>query len=492
MPLGLTITNCESLPNGAPTRIDLDRRGAILGRSPTVDWSLPDPASVISSRHAEIAFRAGAYVLTDTSTNGTLVNRRPMTGPHECANGDVITIGHYDISVSVDGGSASAAIAPQPEQREWGGWDSHVSGSPVGVDPASWDKSSPKAAISGMGSMSVHMAPAAAIPPPAASSSGWAPPVSQVQSTAATDMGWGQTPPPLAPPPSGWSSAIGDSPTRSTAEDIWGKLADSNVVDWARGGFGQPTQATNPDPLGLALAVPDFSRAPPAPPVPTNPPAFGSQVLASDTPPLERPGPQPPVQQSGASLAPFFASLGIAPNVITSNDGDMLAAAGTLLHHLVAGMVVMLEARARAKSQMGAQSTALEFDGNNPIKFARTPEQALAQLLNPPERGFMGRDRAIEDAFFDLQSHQMATLKAMQGALRATLDRFSPTAIKARTEAGGLLHQIMPSARDAALWRAYEREFSGVAQGSDEAFMDVFAREFRIAYEAQAASRPRR
>lgn len=98
----------------------------------------------------------------------------------------------------------------------------------------------------------------------------------------------------------------------------------------------------------------------------------------------------------------------------------------------------------------------------------------------------MNADRAIEDAFFDLQSHQMATLKAMQGALRATLDRFSPDAIRARAETGGFLASILPAARDATLWRAYEREFSGVARGSDEAFMDVFAKEFRKAYEEQS------
>ncbi|NNM76597.1 hypothetical protein HJG53_06755 [Sphingomonas sp. ID1715] len=137
------------------------------------------------------------------------------------------------------------------------------------------------------------------------------------------------------------------------------------------------------------------------------------------------------------------------------------------MRRLVARLVVMLEARARAKAQLGAQTTSLEFDGNNPIKSARTPEQALVQLLNPAERAFMPAERAIEDAFLDLQAHQVATLKAMQGALRATLDRFSPTAILRRAE------------------------FGGVAQGSDEAFMDVFAREFKRAYEEQA-KRPKR
>jgi predicted component of type VI protein secretion system len=77
----------------------------------------------------------------------------------------------------------------------------------------------------------------------------------------------------------------------------------------------------------------------------------------------------------------------------------------------------------------------------------------------------------------------------MQGALRATLERFSPSAIRARADAGGLLERIMPGARDAALWQAYEREFGGVALGSDEAFLDMFAKEFRRAYDEQATSR---
>ena len=49
--------------------------------------------------------------------------------------------------------------------------------------------------------------------------------------------------------------------------------------------------------------------------------------------------------------------------------------------------------------------------------------------------------------------------------------------------------KILPSARDAALWKAYEKEFGGVVQGSDEAFMDMFAKEFRRAYEEIAGQR---
>lgn len=188
-------------------------------------------------------------------------------------------------------------------------------------------------------------------------------------------------------------------------------------------------------------------------------------------------------------LAELLSAAGVAPANIKGSPVEVARRSGTLIQRLVAGLVVLVEARARAKAQMGAESTRLEFDGNNPIKFARTPEQALAQLLNPKEKGFLDSDRAIEDAFFDLQSHQVATLKAMQGALRATLDRFAPDAIRKRAVSKGVLSKVLPAARDAALWQNYEREFSGVAQGSDEAFMDVFAKEFRKAYEEQSRSR---
>jgi type VI secretion system protein len=79
----------------------------------------------------------------------------------------------------------------------------------------------------------------------------------------------------------------------------------------------------------------------------------------------------------------------------------------------------------------------------------------------------------------------------MQGALRSTLERFSPEAIRQRADTRGVLAKIMPGARNAALWEAYEREFEGVAKGSDEAFMDVFAKAFKAAYEQTAAEMKR-
>jgi type VI secretion system FHA domain protein len=283
---------------------------------------------------------------------------------------------------------------------------------------------------------------------------------------------------------SGWSSAASqDIPSGSN--DIWGKIAQSNVVDWARGGFGNapaPAPAPPPRPSGSVAAA---NFIPPTPQAPEN----TTQPPTAAPPPASPPPPPPQAAPDGQALLALAQAAGVDPDKLSHGEQETLGVAGDLLRRLVSGLVVMLEARARAKAQLGAQGTSLEFDGNNPLKFARSPEQALAQLLNPPERGFMPTERAIEDAFKDLQAHQMATLMAMQGALRATLERFSPDSIRSRAENKGMLAKVLPTARDAELWKAYEKEFSGVAKGSDEAFMDVFAKEFKKAYEEVAKSR---
>lgn len=463
MTLVLTITNVDSLENGVSTRLTLDRHGAVIGRSPHADWSLPDPRSYVSSTHCEIDFRDGAYLLVDKSTNGTFLNggQSRMASPHPIADGDVILIGHYQIAAQLQGEGAAPRA---PAQAEWGGWDSHGSPRPAPADAAGWDRPAPMPAISGQGSMSQNWAPPRAEAPPPPPNSAWA------------------SPAPAATPASGWSSPQSNPPP--SADDVWGRLAAGNVVDWARGGFGS-APAPAPDPLGLARAPEPSLAATPAPPTAS----WGAPTTA----PTPSPAPTPaPASIGDDAWMAFAAAAQLTPGDLKTAPAGALSAAGTTLRKLVAGLVVLLEARARAKAQLGAQGTSLELDGNNPLKFARSPEKALAQLLNPPERGFMPTDLAIEDAFRDLQAHQMATLAAMQGALAATLARFSPDSIRTRAETRGILAKILPSAREAALWQAYEREFEGVAKGSDEAFMDIFAKEFRKAYETVAADMKRK
>jgi predicted component of type VI protein secretion system len=239
-------------------------------------------------------------------------------------------------------------------------------------------------------------------------------------------------PPPPSPPA---------PPPADNVTVMWDQMADVNKVDWARGGFGVADAATVP-------------------------------VTAADG------------ATADALVAALLDAAGLAGAEVERSP-ELVQKAGALIKRLVSGLLVLVEARARAKAQMGAETTQLQLDGNNPLKFALSPEQALAQLLGPPAPGFLPADKAVDDAYLDLQSHQVATLKAIPGALRATLDRFSPGSIRRRAENIGLIARILPGARDAALWRNYEREFVAVKKESDEAFMEVFGKEFRKAYARQ-------
>lgn len=429
MPLTLTISNVAYLDNGSPLSKVLDRRGATIGSSATADWCLPDPERHISRRHCEIRFDDGCYSVIDISTNGTFLKGEEarLPGPHVIRPGDVLIVGNYEIETSLDDRAASAALAAaaEPPVEQWKGWADTPreapAAPPIGSD--AWNRRPAGAAISGEGALAGNWTPPSVQPPPA--SAGWP----EETPTAATGY------------------------ERGKAANVWDSFAESNRVDWARGGLDHPGPAPAPTPA-----------------------------------PAPQAAPPPPARPDSQAFAALLAAAGLGRDDVTLPDTEAGRTAGDLLRRLVAGLVVMLEARARAKNQLGAQGTRLELDGNNPLKFARSPEDALRQLLNPSERGFMAGDRAIEDAFRDLQAHQMATLRAMQGALKATLDRFSPKSIRARAEDKGVLAKILPGATEAALWKAYEREFSGVARGSDEAFMDIFAKEFRKAYDEMTRS----
>lgn len=506
----MRILGVSHLDNGAPVELVLHQRGAIIGREATCDWPLPDPTRFISRRHCRVLFQDDSYFLEDTSAHGTFLNgaAAPLAAIHRISAGDRFQIGEYLVEAQLSGAAREAFLAQQASIEA-------ANAQPRWVD---WD----------------HVPDAIAPPPP--------PPAPQ---PFPTDNPWGldEAEPEAV---SAWADRRDANTGRPGADDIFSKLTDQHQVDWSNAdwdvgsdysdpfAFDPPAPprpapappplippapgpapvaprdpfaplnagaggevAPNPmpppvtpvpsvDPFGALNAVPsplsprEVSPAPPPMPLPVPPPA-----------PAPAPAPAPPLPPEGAidaSYQELIRALGIDPAKLKEPTGQTSARAGRALRRLLAGLMVLLEARARAKDQMGASATQLRFDGNNPLKFAPGVDQALEMMLNPPIRGYMEADVAIEDAFRDLQAHQIATLKAMQGALQASMQRFSPAAIKARTEDKGLLGKVLRSQRDAALWQAYEKEFNGVAQDSAEAFLEVFAKEFRKAYEDAARS----
>lgn len=80
--------------------------GGTIGRATDNEWILPDPERYLSGKHARVDFRAGNYVLVDTSSNGTYVNgaQVPLGKYHDYSlkDGDYIRLGEYELLVSID------------------------------------------------------------------------------------------------------------------------------------------------------------------------------------------------------------------------------------------------------------------------------------------------------------------------------------------------------------------------------------------------------
>lgn len=175
----------------------------------------------------------------------------------------------------------------------------------------------------------------------------------------------------------------------------------------------------------------------------------------------------------------LVAALGLSPGILPAGDPEPMGRAGRVLRRMVAGLLVVLAGRTQARQEIGLPGTQFRFEGNNPLKFARNPEEALERLLVPPQSGYIEGETGVERAFRDIETHQTAMLKAMQVALDAVSARFGPAAIR---EGAG------PGADPAALWAHFERAFDGTPGARETGFAEAFAMAFRRAYSEAAGS----
>ena len=118
MALRLKIVSDNASTAGEHARWTFGVNGGRIGRHTTNDWVLRDPERYVSGRHAEIEHRGGAWLLRDTSTNGTFVNGSDEAlgpdRPHELSNGDRFRIGEYEIEVEITGGNDFPARESAP------------------------------------------------------------------------------------------------------------------------------------------------------------------------------------------------------------------------------------------------------------------------------------------------------------------------------------------------------------------------------------------
>jgi type VI secretion system FHA domain protein len=474
MRLTLSILRCPD--RVAPETRRFDGGEVVIGRGPGADWVLTDTAAkpLLSRRHCTLAFRAGAWTLTDTSTNGTTLNGTPAPegGPTRALrDADRLGIGPYEIEVSL--------AAEQQASSGFGGSDWNA---PPAA--ASFFGAGPSEEISPFGQPFGGAPGFAAIP--------------ESQHSVSLD--------PFAPqsivlPEDFGADLLSPTPARAPAQQ------DHTP---AFGDVLQPPNARTLLPSGWDEGPAQASPATPAPPPPPAPsfspssiapldPFAGNAVnpfldvttpeAAPGTAPLPaalaRPQVAPPPAATAAEEAQVLTAFYAGAQLQDARPAQPVQAmreAGAAFRAFVRGLRRVLIARAEVKSAFRIDQTMVRSRNNNPLKFAVSDDDALAALLGTGRRSDMGAAAAVEGALNDIRLHELATMAAMQEAMTEMLGKLDPAQFLAAAEGG-----FLPAQKRARAYDLYEAEFRKLREAFTEKFDDAFGRAFARAYERVVA-----
>ena len=215
----------------------------------------------------------------------------------------------------------------------------------------------------------------------------------------------------------------------------------------------------------------------------TDPPAPIAPLPIAPVPVPPPPAAPAPSGQADL-LAAFLRGAGLS-QVRPADPAAAMEALGAGFRALVAGLREALIARGAIKGEFRIAQTVLRPRGNNPLKFAAGDDDALAALLGVGQRSEMAPQEAITEALDDMRLHELATIAAMQTAVRALLAEFAPA--KFSDGAAG----VLPAQRKARAWDAFEAQHARISQALSDDFDSAFGRAFARAYErALAETRP--
>jgi type VI secretion system FHA domain protein len=444
-----------------------------VGRGAANDLVLPDPDRTLSKSHFVIEAQGGEVVVVDLSTNGTFLNysRIPLgRTPTPLNDGDVLSAGPYELVVEVAAdapetgpaapvaqeavsfGSAEAAPdpahlldAPAPE----GDFLDDLLGSEGPVGPAGLNIPDPIDEL---------------LPP-------------GEDRTSPLDDENARPEEPGADSPLLHGASVSDSYRTGGGGSGGGIIPD----DWDADPFGED------EPLAPPRAAPPESAASPA----------GEPPSASEAAPQLPP--QPALSPAGArrphANAPGGASETAARAFLEALDVDELsvpddqlvptmARMGRVMRAMIAGLREVLMTRTSIKNEFRIDQTMISAQGNNPLKFSVSPDQAVEALVRPRARGYLDAEAAANEALRDIKAHEVAMVTGMEAALKGVLARLDPAALAGQIESSGNLGGVFKG-RKARYWEVYEKMYAEISDQAENDFHELFSREFARAYKEQ-------
>ncbi|HEY1314338.1 MAG TPA: type VI secretion system-associated FHA domain protein TagH [Steroidobacteraceae bacterium] len=403
--------------------------GGTIGRATNNEWSLPDPERYLSGKHARVDFRAGTYVLVDTSSNGTYLNgaQVPLGKFHEYAlkDGDYVRLGQYELLVSID---KSNDFPPEE-------------GAIVAYDGQSPSAAAKKSTANDLGAdldLSELLEPS---------------------DQAAVDSGvrprdaYGQSLPRTAPPP----------PRASATPEL---ESDDAGTPWH--------MLTRP--LKVSAAKADSAATPtsaPAP-APASAPLTAARSLSLT------------LHESGefdAGLTAFCRGAGIDPRLIGAEvRGAVLQLAGQLLRESVLGLMDLNQSRNEFRNRFRIAPAPSE-GGESPLNFSQGVDEVLMRLITTLSVR-SGSVVALRSNFRELKAQNTAAFSATRTAFEEFLGRVDPKELEERFDRASK-RGVFGSQNRAKYWELYGEMFAGLAQRPADGFPHLFTETFAKAFEAK-------
>ncbi|MEM9247627.1 MAG: type VI secretion system-associated FHA domain protein TagH [Pseudomonadota bacterium] len=116
MAVTLRFQSTGSIP-GTGHPVQMRGNSLTIGRADENDLVLPDPDKTLSKRHCVIEDHNGNVVVVDISSNGTFLNYGKIAlgpTPTPLNNGDILTIGPYEVLVDISSAQDSGNVIPDP------------------------------------------------------------------------------------------------------------------------------------------------------------------------------------------------------------------------------------------------------------------------------------------------------------------------------------------------------------------------------------------
>ena len=428
MTLRLSVVSEHGIRLGALSSKVFGVHGGSIGRGTDNEWILPDPERYLSGKHARIDFRAGSYVLVDTSSNGTYVNgaQVPLGKYHDylLKDGDYVRLGDYEFLVSIDKGNDFP-----PDQSAI-----------VAYDGTTHSSSARKSTADDLGAdldLSQLLEPSDQL-------------TIEPGPRARNAYGHSVAPEPKAVPQT--------APAREGAQTPWHMMT-------------RPLKVVAPPPTQRT----DGAQQPAAPQQP-----FGmatSSQSARNLPIV------PLTADAEAALAAFCRGAGIDPRTVTPEARNaVLHLAGQLLRESVLGLMDLNHSRNEFRSRFRIAPPP-EQGPESPLNMSRGVDEALVRLLNTTSIR-AGSVDAVREVFRELKAQSGASLAAMRAAFEEFLERVDPKQLEERFDRAGK-RGVFGVQNKGKYWDMYIEMFPGLAQRPADGFPHVFTETFAKAYDAK-------